>query len=584
MKNVAVYRTDPISGEQTLLNLFEQEAYIGTSMNATVHINDFRAIGFHAYIRDINVDESEANDFMILDLGNGSNTFVNGKRVKQSPIKSGDVIILGNTHLTIKRIPKVMMEFQQFLPDQVIASSPSTNRNYKVDEFSLATEKNILEACLYWGQQRLESRTFQRGAQVTIGSDIKSTFAVTLPDRKNHKIATYKGDKLKLKIPYYAKGLFWQGDEAYTLDYLKDERKDDDISDIEHTLRVGDKAEIQLGEQILSFKFVLPPEKLARYRRITFDMNLLKLYAAVVAVFILFFSLMLLEPPQKEVISKIPPKLKKILYEAGIKSATKKQKSAIGEMLAQGGRARGDSGMAKTKRSESEKKAKVKKKASPTKVAKTEKSAQVKKSNIAATTKQSRPDLSKVFASTSTDALEDISLKGATEKGNTVSSISGGHFARGSSGLGSGGGGVSVGIGQLKGASSGGGMGAGDEGLAPTKGKSIEIKIDEEIVYQDSLDPEVIAAIIKRYMPQIEHCYEARLSQDSGLKGKVTVYFQIISTGGVASPKILATTLKDQITERCIINKIRKWKFPKPRGGGVVDVNYPFLLMSTRDK
>ncbi len=583
MKNVAVYQTDPISGEQTLINLFEGEAFIGTSHNATIHINDLRAIGFHAYIRDINPNEEDIKDFKLIDLGNGSNTFLNGKRVKEASLKSGEVITLGNTHLTIKRIPKVMMEFQQFLPDQVIAEKPSPQKTYQKDVFSLATSKNILEASLYWGQQRLESRTFQKGAQVTIGSDINSTFAVTLPDRKNHKIAVYRGEKLKLRIPCYAKGLFWQGDEAYTLDYLKEGRTEEDFSDIEHELRIGDRAEIQLGEQILSFKFVLPPEKLARFRKVSIDPNLLKIYAGVIATFCLFFLLMLIEPPQKEKVVTIPPKLKKVLYEAGIKSATKKQKSAIGEMLAQGGRARSESGMAKTKRSEAEKSKKTVKKATSEKVATKETKAQAEKSKVAATTKQARPDISNVF-STSTDALEEISLKGPTEKGNTVSSISGGHFARGSSGLGSGGGGESVGIGQLKGASTGGGMGAGDEGLAPTKGKEIAINVAEEIIYKDGLDADVIAAIIKRYMPQIENCYETRLNQDQTLKGKVTVSFQIMPDGSVKSPKVVEATLRDKLTHVCITNKIKNWKFPRPRGGGVVDVTKQFILSSTSGK
>jgi hypothetical protein len=32
--------------------------------------------------------------------------------------------------------------------------------------------------------------------------------------------------------------------------------------------------------------------------------------------------------------------------------------------------------------------------------------------------------------------------------------------------------------------------------------------------------------------------------------------------------------------EQCIAQAVRRWEFPKPQGGGIVIVSYPFVLKS----
>ncbi|OFZ57367.1 MAG: hypothetical protein A2328_06590 [Bdellovibrionales bacterium RIFOXYB2_FULL_36_6] len=116
--------------------------------------------------------------------------------------------------------------------------------------------------------------------------------------------------------------------------------------------------------------------------------------------------------------------------------------------------------------------------------------------------------------------------------------------------------------------------------MKPSKGRQIDIKDDEQVVIEGGLDPDLIAAIIKRYGPQIQHCYEKGLVLKPTIKGKVTTNFIISSSGGVIKPKIIESTLRDAFTEKCILQKIVTWKFPKPKGGGTVGVTWPFILMS----
>ena len=57
--------------------------------------------------------------------------------------------------------------------------------------------------------------------------------------------------------------------------------------------------------------------------------------------------------------------------------------------------------------------------------------------------------------------------------------------------------------------------------------------------------------------------------------------FTIAANGMVQSASVTETTLKNSEVERCITAKIRTWKFPKPKGGGIVIVKYPFIFKTS---
>ena len=41
---------------------------------------------------------------------------------------------------------------------------------------------------------------------------------------------------------------------------------------------------------------------------------------------------------------------------------------------------------------------------------------------------------------------------------------------------------------------------------------------------------------------------------------------------------VSSTTLSDKNVGNCVAKAVKRWKFPKPRGGGNVVVTYPFVL------
>jgi TonB family protein len=91
-----------------------------------------------------------------------------------------------------------------------------------------------------------------------------------------------------------------------------------------------------------------------------------------------------------------------------------------------------------------------------------------------------------------------------------------------------------------------------------------------------SLDKEIIRRIIRRHIDEVKACYEAGLAFASGLGGRVVVRFTIGPDGVVVASELGESTLGDSRVETCIVDAARGWEFPKPEGGGVVIVAYPF--------
>jgi TonB family protein len=56
------------------------------------------------------------------------------------------------------------------------------------------------------------------------------------------------------------------------------------------------------------------------------------------------------------------------------------------------------------------------------------------------------------------------------------------------------------------------------------------------------------------------------------------VKFVISATGSVASSQVAQSSAGDAELETCVAGRVRTWQFPKPKGGGVVIVTYPFIF------
>ena len=135
-------------------------------------------------------------------------------------------------------------------------------------------------------------------------------------------------------------------------------------------------------------------------------------------------------------------------------------------------------------------------------------------------------------------------------------------------------------IGHGAGTGSGSGYGSGAGGFRGRSASVPQIRAGTADV-RGSLSKEVIRRVIHRHINEVRFCYEQELNQRPDLAGRVTIAFIISPTGAVQSASVGASTLGNQRVESCVAGAVRRWTFPSPEGGGIVVVNYPFVLDTT---
>ena len=135
--------------------------------------------------------------------------------------------------------------------------------------------------------------------------------------------------------------------------------------------------------------------------------------------------------------------------------------------------------------------------------------------------------------------------------------------------------GADIGVGKFNGSDSkGNGSGSyGARGLASKKGFD-SAYLEPKTVVLGSMDPELLRKILREYIPQFRHCYQQELiAHDEKIKGVIDLNFTINAVGKVSRFDI---KVKDaQFSKKgvnCMGNVLGLIDFPKPKGGGVVDV------------
>ena len=159
----------------------------------------------------------------------------------------------------------------------------------------------------------------------------------------------------------------------------------------------------------------------------------------------------------------------------------------------------------------------------------------------------------------------------------------GGAGGLGSRGTGAGGGGTGLGIGGL---GSGTGRGSGGSGNIDLggRGKGTTKIVPGKIIYEGGLSREEIQRVISRVMSQIKYCYEKELNKDPNLEGKLVMFWLISGSGDVQTASASQNTFSGGSAapiEQCVQRIIQRLKFPTPKGGGVVNVTYPFVFSNS---
>ncbi len=101
-----------------------------------------------------------------------------------------------------------------------------------------------------------------------------------------------------------------------------------------------------------------------------------------------------------------------------------------------------------------------------------------------------------------------------------------------------------------------------------------------DLTVDEGLTKEEVAKVIHSHLNEIRYCYESAILRDPNLAGKLLVDFKIGANGSVPNAKANETAELGVNVSQCLVNKLKTWKFPLPRGGVIVAVSYPFIFKS----
>jgi len=99
-------------------------------------------------------------------------------------------------------------------------------------------------------------------------------------------------------------------------------------------------------------------------------------------------------------------------------------------------------------------------------------------------------------------------------------------------------------------------------------------------VIMGALPKEVIQKVIADSKNKVRYCYEKALTRQPNLEGRIDLKFIINANGKVVKAQVESSTLGNVEVEKCILRAIKAMRFPKPAGGGIVEVRYPFIFKS----
>ena len=102
-----------------------------------------------------------------------------------------------------------------------------------------------------------------------------------------------------------------------------------------------------------------------------------------------------------------------------------------------------------------------------------------------------------------------------------------------------------------------------------------------QAVIMGALERSVIDSYIRRNLAKVRWCYEKELAKIPTLFGRIAIEFTIAKSGAVSRSSVKRTTMGNPTVEKCVARAIKKIRFPKPKGGGIVIVSYPFVFKNS---
>ncbi len=453
----------------------------------------------------------------------------------------------------------------------------------KTEKNSLNQEKKqILEVVMLWNGSVMDVGHYSELESITIGDSFRNTFRISyekLPTDGYPLLSAQNGDYGVLVTEGIDIKIKTADGKLFTISDLDSQKRFSKVDGAypARWIKLGNNeiATIQVGLVEFVVQYVTPASKIFRTQWDVFDWYFPKILSFSVLLHVALLIAALLTPLRPTGLSEDlfmnPNRFAKLILEAPKKEQPKKKFER--KVPEQEATKKSDAAFAKRE----EVKKENKKDAPQIDVQKREKDIEIaKNAGLLALLKKRAGGgaVSNVFGPGGLGTGINNAMGALQGQGVGDAAGAGGLGARG---VGVGGGGGALGIGGIGtfGHGKGGGYGNVDLGGG---GKGETRIVPGKIVYKGALTQEDIGRVIRRHLAQFKFCYEKELTRNPNLAGKVTVKFIINGMGKVQTAEIGESSMNDPNVEECSLRVMRRLLFPQPKGGGIVEVTYPFVF------
>jgi outer membrane biosynthesis protein TonB len=438
-----------------------------------------------------------------------------------------------------------------------------------------ARQAKVLRVGVIQGGKIVEERVLPARVSVTIGTGPKNTIVVPQSDLPaSFEVFSWQGDRYLLHFRKAMDGRIQGPQGAADFGALVSQGlAEGQGGEYQVPVKDDQRGKLVLGEVTLLWQFVTPPPEapkpvLPKEAKGNHFRSMDRLFVTVLALSFLvhtgvYVALANTELPKEVTLEEIPDRYAKVLIPEKLPEPPKVEE----------------------KKAEVVTEAKVEeKKAEPEKKAETaEQTAQRKAARAAAVAKavQSKGILKVLGAlgpGTGSGAVADVFGTGGGMS-DVASALSGAGGVAVATDPGAGGG--------RKGGGQGGAASIGDlatsGGGAVAYGAKSEVKVSGSVAAEDvevdsaDIDQAALGKFVRARMGLIKACYENALKRNPNLKGKISIRFTILETGGLADVTAALNSLGSPDVAACIVNTMRSWRTQfKP--AGPVTVEYPFVF------
>jgi outer membrane biosynthesis protein TonB len=434
-------------------------------------------------------------------------------------------------------------------------------------------QDKVLRVGVIQGGKIVEERVLPARQPITIGTSPKNTIVIPLSNLPESVLVfSFQGERYALQFEEGQEGRIQGPKGAADFGALVSQgvaKKQGKTCSV--PVNDDQRGKIVLGDITLLWQFVAPPAEvpkpaLPNEAKGAHFKSMDKLFVSLLAVSFLlhsgaYIALANTELPKEITLEEIPDRYAKVLIPERMPQPPQKTEEKKGEAVTE---------------AKAEKKDEKKQETA-------EQTAQRKAARSAAVAK----------AVQSKGILKVLGALGPGGAGGAVADVfgTGGGMGDVASAL-SGAGGVAVAndpgaAGGRKGGGEGGAASIGD--LATTGGGKVglgtktEVRVSGSVAAEEAevdssdIDQAKLGAFVRARMGLIKACYENGLKRNPNLKGKISIRFTILETGGLSDISSAVNSLGSPEVASCIINTMRSWR-TQFRPSGPVTVEYPFVF------